>query len=126
MERLFELNDGSSYAYYSAVEEAGKYCRALQAIYADDNSKMVDAKTINSLTYNIIQINSKTTGFDNSLSEKYPKKGQKRSADDVSRVNALNEILKIVEAHDKKLRDKKLTDYMQQIPDFKTDIGKIL
>jgi hypothetical protein len=85
---------------------------------------MIDKTNINELTFRIIQANSKTAVFNSSLRNKNTKKKQKSDADN-ARIKALDGVLEILEAHDKKYRDKDL-NVILQIPDQHMNIDKIL
>ena len=124
MEGLVGLSEGAGFEYYNAVEHVWKYYTALQEIYADEKSKMIDKTNINELTFRIIQANSKTAVFNSSLRNKNTKKKRKNDADN-ARIKALDGVLEILEAHDKKYRDKEL-NVILQIPDQHMNIDKIL
>ncbi|MBQ2453745.1 MAG: hypothetical protein II497_04790, partial [Lachnospiraceae bacterium] len=106
MERLLAMNEGTSPAFYHSVNNVGRYLNALRRIYANKESRKVGKKVINSLSFYITETHTSSAAYSREMDEKYPKRGQKKSKADAGRIAALDEVLKIMDAHYSSIRQK--------------------
>ena len=106
MERLLAMNEGTSPAFYHSVNNVGRYLNALRRIYANKESREVGKKVINSLSFYITETHNSSAAYSREMDEKYPKRGQKKSKADTGRIAALDEAIKIMDAHYSSIRQK--------------------
>jgi hypothetical protein len=106
MERLMAMNEGTSPAFYHSVNNVGRYLNALRRIYASKESREIGRKAINSLSFYITETHTSSAAYSREMDEKYPKRGQKKSKADAGRIAALDEVLKIMDAHDNAIKKK--------------------
>ena len=100
------MNEGTSPAFYHSVNNVGRYLNALRRIYANKESRKVGKKVINSLSFYITETHTSSAAYSREMDEKYPKRGQKKSKADAGRIAALDEVLKIMDAHYSSIRQK--------------------
>ena len=125
MERLMAMNEGTSPAYYRSVNNVGRYLNALRRIYANKESREIGKKVINSLSFYITETHTSIAAYSREMDEKYPKRGQKKSKADAGRIAALDEAIKIMDAHYSSIRQKSEALGMLA-SDITADIDKLL